>query len=206
MYYSISTFGSQVSAIGLTSASSLAADDWRDDGVVLSTTSANNYNAIDPNLFIDPDNNPWLIFGSWWTGIKLTALDPATMKPTGGLTSLATRGGGIEGPSMTYHDGYYYLFVSVGVCCQGVNSTYQIRYGRSTNITGPFVDKSGTAMTAGGGSLLWSGNSRWIGPGGQDIHNGSLLTFHAYDAQNNGNATLNIAELQWDSDGWPVLQ
>jgi len=206
LYYSISTFGSQTSAIGLLSASSLATGNWVDEGLVISSSPSVNFNAIDPNLFIDTDDEPWLVFGSWWTGIKLTQLDKTTMKPTGDITALATRGGGIEGPSLMYHNGYYYLFVSVGLCCSGVDSTYQIIYGRSANIEGPYLDKNDTAMTNSGGSQLWAGNSRWIGPGGQDIHNNSILNFHAYDAQDNGAPKLNIAELQWDVDGWPYLE
>src|SRR5688500_7558432 len=41
MYYSVSTFGSKVSLIGLISASSIAAGDWRDDGLVIRTTASN---------------------------------------------------------------------------------------------------------------------------------------------------------------------
>lgn len=94
LYYSISTFGSNTSAIGLASAASIGAGSWRDDGLVLRTTSSSNYNAIDPNLVIDASGEPWLVFGSWWSGIKLTKLDRSTMKPTGSIYSLASRSGG----------------------------------------------------------------------------------------------------------------
>ena len=84
MYYSVSTFGSKVSLIGLISASSIAAGDWRDDGLVIRTTNSNDYNAIDPDLVIDANGAPWLSFGSWNSGIKLTRLG-SNMKPTGTL-------------------------------------------------------------------------------------------------------------------------
>ncbi len=202
MYYSVSTFGSKVSLIGLISASSIAAGDWRDDGLVIRTTASNDYNAIDPDLVVDANGAPWLSFGSWNSGIKLTRLG-SNMKPTGTLYSIASRGGGIEAPSIVLRNGYYYLFVSTGTCCQGVNSTYQIRYGRSTSITGPYVDRSGVNMMNGGGTLLDGGNDRWRGPGGQDVAGTNVIVRHAYDAQNNGNATLLISNLNWDSDGWP---
>jgi arabinan endo-1,5-alpha-L-arabinosidase len=202
LYYSVSTFGSKVSLIGLLSASSIATGDWRDDGLVIRTTESNDYNAIDPDLAIDANGAPWLSFGSWNTGIKLTRLG-SNMKPTGSLYSIASRSGGIEAPAIVLRNGYYYLFVSVGTCCQGVNSTYQIRYGRSTSITGPYVDKSGVSMMNGGGSLLDGGNDRWRGPGGQDIAGTSVIVRHAYDAQDNGNAKLLISNLNWDGDGWP---
>jgi arabinan endo-1,5-alpha-L-arabinosidase len=202
MYYSVSTFGSRVSLIGLLSASSIATGDWRDDGLVIRTTASNDYNAIDPDLTIDASGAPWLSFGSWNSGIKLTRLG-SNMKPTGSLFSIASRGGGIEAPAIVHRNGYYYLFVSFGTCCQGVNSTYNIRYGRSTSITGPYTDKAGTNMMNGGGSLLDSGNDRWRGPGGQDIAGTNVIVRHAYDAQDNGNAKLLISNLNWDDQGWP---
>jgi arabinan endo-1,5-alpha-L-arabinosidase len=202
LYYSVSTFGSRVSLIGLLSASSIAAGDWRDDGLVIRTTESNNYNAIDPDLVVDANGAPWLSFGSWNSGIKLTRLG-SNMKPTGTLYSIASRGGGIEAPTIILRNGYYYLFVSTGTCCQGVNSTYQIRYGRSTSITGPYLDRSGVNMLNGGGTLFDGGNDRWRGPGGQDIAGTSVIVRHAYDAQDNGNAKLLISNLNWDSDGWP---
>ena len=203
LFYSVSTFGSRVSFIGLLSSSSFAADSWRDDGLVIATNNSSNYNAIDPDLTVDASGNPWLSFGSWNSGIKLTRLN-SSMKPTGTLYSIASRSGGIEAPNIIYRNGYYYLFVSTGLCCQGVNSTYQIRYGRSTSITGTYVDKNGTSMMSGGGSLLDGGNSVWVGPGGQDIAGTNVIARHAYDATDNGNAKLLINTLNWDSSGWPT--
>jgi arabinan endo-1,5-alpha-L-arabinosidase len=102
-----------------------------------------------------------------------------------------------------FRNGFYYLFVSTGVCCQGVNSTYQIRVGRATSITGPYLDKAGTDLRSGGGTLFDGGNARWIGPGGQDLYGTGVLVRHAYDANDNGNAKLLINTLSWTSDGWP---
>lgn len=205
LYYSISSFRSNTSAIGLASATSVGAGQWRDDGLVLRTTSSNNYNAIDPNLVIDAAGDPWLAFGSFWSGLKITKLDKTTMKPTGSITSIADRpsnNGAIEGPSITYRNGYYYLFASIDTCCQGVNSTYKIIYGRSKSITGPYVDKNGVNMLNGGGTILDSGNVQWKGPGGQDIYNGNVIARHSYDANDNGDPKLLINDLYW-TNGWP---
>lgn len=206
LYYSISTFGSNTSAIGLTSASSIAKGDWRDDGRVISSRSGSqDYNAIDPNLTFDASGNPYLVFGSWFSGIKITKISPSTMKPTGSLTTLAKRSGGIEAPVIFYRSGYYYLFVSFDKCCSGTSSTYKIAYGRSTNILGPYVDKTGKRMTDGGGTVLDAGNTRWKGPGGQDIFRNStysVIARHAYDATDNGKSKLLISDLKFVS-GWP---
>lgn len=209
LYYSISTFGSRQSAIGLASAASISAGNWRDEGMVTYTSTASDYNAIDPNLFIDPQNNPWLVFGSWNSGIKLTRLDLATMKPSGQLFSLARKDGGIEAPTLVYRGGFYYLFVSIGTCCAGTDSTYRIMVGRAQQITGPYLDKNGVNMQQGGASLVKGNDGRWIGPGGQDIHshNGAqVIAYHVYDANNNGTPVLKVATLGWDNQGWPFLR
>lgn len=210
IYYSVSSFGSNTSLIGLISTDSISSGNWRDDGLVIRSTSANNYNAIDGDLVIDEHGEPWLSFGSFWSGIKLTKLDPKTMKPTGQLYSIAARPDhpthAIEAPSITYKDGYYYLFVSFDSCCSGLDSTYKMAYGRSTSITGPYLDKNGVNMLHGGGTILDAGNVRWIGPGHQDVYNNNLIVRHAYDAENNGVHRMLINDLYWDSNGWPTYE
>ncbi len=209
LYYSVSEFGKNNSAIGLVSCSSLAKGDWRDEGFVIgSRNGVNAYNAIDPNLVIDTDGRPWLAFGSWSIGICIVQLDPATMKPKGEVTTLASRENGTEGPNISYRDGYYYLFVSIDRCCQGVASNYKGSYGRSRKITGPYLDKAGTDMLNGGGTILEVGADRWKGPGGGSvIQQGDSWIYarHAYDSNSNGTPALRIADLYWDADGWPAL-
>ncbi len=204
LYYSISSFGSNTSCIGLASKTgTLSNTGWTDNGLVIRSTGSNSYNCIDPNLTIDAGGSPWLVFGSWFSGIWITRLDPATMKPTGSLTNIAKRSGGIEAPFIVYHSPYYYLFVSIDKCCQGVNSTYKIAYGRSSSITGPYVDKNGVNMLSAGCTVLDAGNTRWHGPGGQSIYSTNVIARHAYDANNNGAPTLLISDLLW-SNGWPT--
>jgi arabinan endo-1,5-alpha-L-arabinosidase len=208
-YYCVSEFGTNNSAIGLTSCSSIALGDWRDDGLVLSSESgAQAFNALDPDLSIDASGNPWLVFGSYFDGIHVVKLDPSMMKPTGTMYSIAARPNGVEGTNIVFNNGYYYLFASIDMCCQGVNSTYKIAYGRSAVITGPYADQSGAAMLSGGGTVLDSSGPRWIGPGGESVYHdptGWIIAFHAYDAQNNGNPTLQISDLYWSPDNWPTF-
>jgi arabinan endo-1,5-alpha-L-arabinosidase len=207
LYYSVSEFGKNNSAIGLTSCSSISKGDWRDDGMVISSKSGSqNYNAIDPNITRDASGALWMSFGSWFDGIKVVKLNTSTMKPTGSIYTLARKSGGIEASDIVYNGGYYYLFVSIGACCKGTSSTYKIAYGRSSSITGPYTDKNGTNMLNGGGTILDAGNSRWIGPGAQDIFkNGSnfVLIRHAYDATDNGTPKMLISDLYFKS-GWPT--
>ena len=74
--YSCSTFGKNGSAIGLLSCRSLSQGLWNDEGcIVTSREQRDNWNAIDPNFVIDDDDNPWLVWGSFWDGIQLVRLD-----------------------------------------------------------------------------------------------------------------------------------
>lgn len=53
MYYAVSTFGSQNSAIGVATSSTMEVGSWTDHGATGVASSAGKlYNAIDPNLIL----------------------------------------------------------------------------------------------------------------------------------------------------------
>ncbi|MEV4110671.1 arabinan endo-1,5-alpha-L-arabinosidase [Nonomuraea sp. NPDC049695] len=210
LYYSASTFGSRNSAIFLATSPTGASGTWTNQGLIISTTSSSNYNAIDPNLIVDAQGRWWLAFGSFWTGIKLIQLDPATGKRLGtSITGLAQRTGGttaIEAPFVFRHGSYYYLWVSFDACCQGASSTYRIMVGRSASITGPYVDRNGVAMTSGGGTQVLAGHGSIHGPGHQAVIpdvDAEVLFYHYY--ADNGASLLGINLLGYDSAGWPFV-
>jgi len=213
LYYSVSTFGKRVSAIGLATNTTLdpfdAAYKWVDQGPVIQSTTADNFNTIDPAVTVDAQGRLWLAFGSFWSGIKLIQLDPATGKrlaPDSPIHALA-HFKSIEASFIYFHDGYYYLFVNWGTCCRGVDSTYEIRIGRSREITGPYRDKAGVDLREDGGSPFLSTEGPFIGPGHAGIlHEGGRywLSLHYYDGTQRGMSNLAIRPLQWDADGWPV--
>jgi arabinan endo-1,5-alpha-L-arabinosidase len=210
MYYAASSFGSNHSAIFLASSTSGSPGSWTNQGLVYSTTTSSDHNAIDPNLTVDQSGKWWLSLGSFWTGIKMIQLDPSTGKRLASNTtlySLASRSStAIEAPSIIYHAGYYFLFTSWDLCCKGVNSTYKIAVGRSTSITGPYKDRAGTLLTSGGGTIVLATHGTIIGPGGQSLlsdSDGDLLIYHYYDGADNGVSKLGINLLGWDSSVWP---
>lgn len=218
LYYSVSTFGKNRSAIGLATSPTLDAKRpdyaWRDEGVVIESHAGDDWNAIDPNLVLDENGQPWLCFGSFWSGIKLVALDPTTGKAAPGapLMSLARRpkdtGGAIEGPFIVRHGEFYYLFVSFDLCCRGADSTYNIRVGRSLTLTGPYVDRDSKPLVEGGGTLVLAGAGRWRGPGHNRVYREGkqdFLVYHAYDAQDKGISKLRIQPIIWDEAGWPQV-
>lgn len=203
-FYAVSTFGSQKSAIGLTTASSIATGNWADQGAIITSQSGFSYNAIDPCFATDASSQPWLSFGSWNSGIFVTKLN-SSFKPTGTWTNIAYNSAGIENSQIVYNGGYYYLFASVGTCCNAGSSTYHIVYGRSTSITGPYLDKNGVNMLNNGGTTLDAGSSRYIAPGGESVFNNNgayVLARHELDAQNNYATVYFINDLHWVS-GWP---
>jgi arabinan endo-1,5-alpha-L-arabinosidase len=211
LYYSASTFGSQTSAIGLATSATGLPGSWTDHGEVISTGPGDDFNAIDPSLIVDASGDWWLTLGSFWDGIKMISIDPATgMQSADDTTihSVASRGGdAIEGADMIEHDGAYYLFVAFDRCCAGTDSTYRVMVGRSDSPTGPFVDQSGSAMLDGGGTEILATNGDVIGPGGADVYSeggDDLLVYHYYDGANNGAAHLAIDRIEW-VDGWPQI-
>jgi arabinan endo-1,5-alpha-L-arabinosidase len=219
LYYSISSFGKNRSRIGLAINETLEPDDpnykWEDRGPVIKSEPYNKYNAIDPNLTRDTEGRYWVSFGSFWSGIKLVEVDPATGAPLSDpleLISLASRPGvrynPIEAPFIIFQNGYYYLFVSFDFCCRGLNSTYKIAVGRSEQITGPYLDRKGNDMMRGGGTMVLEGSEDYAGVG----HNAVLqegdkdwLVFHAYSVKRGGRALLQIRPIIWTDDGWPTV-
>ena len=222
LYYAGSTLGSQRSVIGLATNTTLDESDpaysWVDQGEVIESSPGDDFNAIDPNVFLDTDDSAWLSYGSYWSGIKQSQLDPGTGRPIVGSTryNLATRpavpNNPIEGASIVHHGSYYYLFVSIDYCCymNAAMDNYKEAVGRSTSVHGPFVDQNGVPMLLGGGTILLQGDTRWHAPGGAtayiDSASGeSLLVFHALDMTDYAVPVGWLQHIDWQTD-WPVLQ
>jgi arabinan endo-1,5-alpha-L-arabinosidase len=227
LYYAYSAFGVNESGIALLTNETLDPKSpkyhWKDEGLVLKSTAKDDFNAIDPNIVLDAKGQPWLSFGSFWSGIKMRRIDAATGKPSTADTKiypLATRSKpehpepakpglppdweAVEAPFAVHHGEFYYLFVSWDLCCRGTASSYRTMVGRSKNVTGPYLDRNGKPLLEGGGTQLLAPNSRWIGPGGESIlqrPEGDIMVFHAYDAVT-GKPALQISTITWEG-GWP---
>jgi len=254
LYYSVSAFGRNNSAIGVATNTTLRSSDpkfkWVDNGIVVQSVAGRDmWNAIDPNVAFDDQENAWMVFGSFWMGMKLVNLQSNMMavvsdssqqwstvaarerhwkvderdagdaaNPELNYETLYTpellamnkqmKNGSIEAPFIFKKNGFYYLFVSWDRCCRGLESSYKILVGRSTDIRGPYVDKEGKKMIHGGGTLIAEGNDKWAAVGHQAAYtlNGKdLLIFHGYDKSDNGKPKLIIRELKWDNALWPVV-
>ena len=216
LYYSLSTFGRNTSAIGLATNVTLDPGDpryrWVDQGKVIQSVAENQWNAIDPNVVLDTTGQPWLSWGSFWGGLKMRRLDRETglaSRTDSTLHSLAARpvDKSIEAPFIIYRDGYYYLFASYDFCCRGAESSYRVVVGRSRAVTGPYVDRYDVPMVLGGSTPLLSGAGRVRGPGHNAVireGDAYLLVHHYYDAEEGGRSRLQIRPLTWTRDGWPI--
>lgn len=235
LYYSISAFGKNTSAIGVATNQTLdpaaANYKWTDHGKVLqSFPGKTNWNAIDPNLITDDKGISWMVFGSFWDGIKLVQMhkdllrvadhldkiptiasrktDPKAPNPPSVDGNPADAGGNaIEAPFLFKKDNYFYLFASTDYCCKGEKSTYKMVVGRAKSVKGPYLDKEGRSMAMGGGTLLLQGNADWNGVGHNAVANfegTDYLIFHGYDAKSKGIPKLRIEVLNWQN-GWPEV-
>src|SRR5690606_7664996 len=126
---------------------------WTDQGKLFTSSEIGVNNSIDPNVFFDEDGKLYMVWGSFRGiyGIELTE-DGLGLKggleyakenkvhlagtPTASPFSTQT----YEGAYVIYRNGYYYMFLSTGTCCNGHNSTYNVRVGRSADPLGTYVD------------------------------------------------------------------
>lgn len=214
LYYAVSVFGSQASAIGYATSSTMEYGSWTDHGATgVSSTSSKPYNAIDPNLVQDASTSAYsLNFGSFWHGIYNAPFNDAATKATAAATNIAYNSTGshaIEGSFTFYRSGYYYLFWSSGTCCgydtalPAQGEEYKIFVCRSTSTSGPFVDKNGVNCVSGnGGTLVLASHDNVYGPGGQgvftDSSHGTVLYYHYADK------TIGLSDADYQF-GWNVL-
>jgi len=236
LYYSVSAFGKNTSAIGVATTKTLdtASKDfgWTDHGrVIQSYPGKTAWNAIDPNIIADENGTPYMVFGSFWDGLKMVQLTKDRLQlamPIDNMPTVASRkqrpseanppsidnnpvdagGNAIEAPFIFKKGPYYYFFASIDYCCKGENSTYKMIVARSTSIKGPYLDKEGKDLGRGGGTVLLAGNKEWHGVG----HNAAYtfdgkdyLIFHGYDAADKGASKLRIETMSWDKQGWPMV-
>jgi arabinan endo-1,5-alpha-L-arabinosidase len=182
---------------------------WEDGGIVASSDGVEDCNAIDPGLFLDPnDGRLWLTYGSYFGFIRLVELDPKTGKrlhPDQPPADLAVN---CEASIMIYRDGWYYLLATHGSCCAGADSGYNLRVGRAKKVTGPFLDQDGIDMIQGGGKLFLGSETRMIGPGhfglldlGEGVQKFSC--HYEADLDRGGASVMDVRPLLW-RDGWPT--
>ena len=209
VHYASAYWGNETRT-GLGVAEGTSPTEFTDCGKMFCSTEIGVQNSIDP-CYVKDKGKKYLIWGSFrrlYMG-RLTK-DGKRIKNPSHLTQVA--GTAFEGAMVYKRKGYYYLFASVGTCCEGAKSTYHTVVGRSKKLAGPYVDRQGGRMLDNHYETVIKGNDRWKGPG----HNSEIITdkegdtwllYHAYDAQDpeKGRVML-LDKLLWDEEGWPYVE
>ena len=209
VHYASAYWGNETRT-GLGVAEGTSPTEFTDCGKMFCSTEIGVQNSIDP-CYVKDKGKKYLIWGSFrrlYMG-RLTK-DGKRIKNPSHLTQVA--GTAFEGAMVYKRKGYYYLFASVGTCCEGAKSTYHTVVGRSKKLAGPYVDRQGGRMLDNHYETVIKGNDRWKGPG----HNSEIITdkegdtwllYHAYDALDpeKGRVML-LDKLLWDEEGWPYVE
>ena len=212
LYFALSKWGGIDSAgIGVATASTPEGpfDIQNGNGKLFVSNEIGVKNSIDPN-YIEVHGSKYLIWGSFYGiyGIELNS-NGLTVKDYNSKFLLA--GTYFEASYIYKRGSYYYLFGSIGSCCEGDKSTYQTVVGRATSFKGPYYSKDGGRMIDNSYDVILSGNSAFVGTGHnariiKDKGGRTWMAYHAYiKGQSNIGRTALIDELKWTSDGWPYF-
>ncbi len=208
MYYSLSVWGGEWTC-GIGAATSDKPEGpFTDHGKILRSNEINVQNSIDP-FYIEEGGKKFLFWGSF-RGIYAVELsaDGLSIKP--GAEKVQVAGTAYEGTYILKKEGFFYLFASIGTCCEGVNSTYTTVVGRSENLLGPYLNKAGQSMSENHHEVVIGKNDRFVGTG----HNSEIVSdnegktwilYHAVDKTNPRGRVLMLDEVQWNS-GWPYVE
>lgn len=228
MYYSLSNWGDPDPGIGLAIADHPAGP-WVDQGKLFTSLEIGVNNSIDPTVF-ESDGKLFMIWGSFrgLYGVELTAdglglkggieYAKANKVHVAGLdTSTSFNLNTYEAPYVIEKDDYYYMFVTSGSCCDGFNSTYHVRVGRSKNPLGPYVDHNGADLRGENkGRMVVKGDANFVGTGHNSVAiddaGNYFMLYHAFDRSHptdkygvTNRRCLMIDALDWQS-GWPVVK
>lgn len=209
LYYSMSVWGGEwTCGIGAAVAQKPEGP-FTDKGKLFRSNEIDVQNSIDP-FYIEENGKKYLFWGSF-RGIYAIELsdDGLSVKPDAQKVLIA--GTAFEGTYIYKRNDVYYLFASIGSCCEGVNSTYKLVVGRSKSLFGPYLDKNGKDMLDNGYSLVIGPNSRFVGNGhcseiAQDEAGNDWMFYHGVDTQNPHGRVLLLDQIKWDSDGWPYVE
>ena len=147
-------------------------------------------------------------YGAVWDEAR--PVDVSRMITEEGMKPQQVAGTAYEGTYIHKRGGYYYLFASIGRCCEGLKSTYTTVVGRSKHLFGPYVDKKGESMLENHHEVLIDKNEAFVGPG----HNSEIVTddkgadwmfYHAVSVANPEGRVLMLDRVNWKK-GWPVVE
>lgn len=208
LYYSMSVWGGHwTCGIGVAISDSPEGP-FVDKGPLFISSEIEVENSIDP-FYIEEYGRKFLFWGSFH-GIYAIELANDGLFVKKNVEKIQVAGNAYEGVYIHEKDNFYYLFASIGSCCEGVNSTYTTVVGRSENLFGPYLDKEGKPMMENNHEILIRGNYRFAGTGHNseivsDQEGNDWILYHAVDKQNPHGRILMLDCISWE-DGWPGIR
>ena len=208
LYYSMSVWGGEWSCgIGAATAEKPEGP-FTDQGKLFRSNEIDVQNSID-QFYIEEDGRKFLFWGSF-SGIYAIELsnDGLSVKPKAEKQQIA--GTAYEGVYIHKREGYYYMFASIGSCCEGLKSTYTTVVGRSQNLFGPYLDKSGKSMMENNHEIIIQKNAKFVGPGHNseiviDNNGQDWMLYHAVAVDNPNGRVLMLDQIRWKDD-WPYVK
>jgi arabinan endo-1,5-alpha-L-arabinosidase len=162
---------------------------WQDHGTI-GLPLSDKYNLIDPYVFQESPTSPiYFTFGSFWEDIfQIELLSHDNLTAFGSWAEQNNRiknvvrnstinATAVEGAIMHKENGYYYMFYSVGWCCNTPKTglapggeVYHIVVCRSEAPNGPFYDQEGKdCLNDNGGTTILASHGDIYAPGGQGV-------------------------------------
>jgi arabinan endo-1,5-alpha-L-arabinosidase len=211
LYYSMSVWGGgETCGIGIAVAD-MPQGPFTDLGKLFRSNEIGVNNSIDP-FYIEDNGKKYLFWGSFH-GIYYIELSEDGLALKNPLVPNPKRvaGTAFEATYIHKRGDYYYLFASIGSCCNGLNSTYKLVVGRSTSLTGTYLNKDGYDMKSNYYSLVVGSSGRFVGNGHcseivQDYAGNDWILFHGWDVNNESNGrVLLLNQIKWDNNNWPYV-
>lgn len=208
LYYSMSVWGGEwTCGIGVAT-SDKPEGPFTDHGKLFRSNEIGVQNSID-QFYIEESGKKYLFWGSF-RGIYVIELsdDGLSLKP--GAEKKQIAGTAYEGVYIHKRNGFYYMFASIGTCCEGLNSTYTTVVGRSDNLFGPYLDKQGRSMMDNRHEILIQKNTKFVGNG----HNSEIVSdnkgqdwmfYHGVSVDNPKGRVLLMDKVSW-ANNWPVVK
>lgn len=208
LYYSMSVWGGEwTCGIGC-AVSDRPEGPFKDCGMMFRSNGIKVQNSIDP-FYIEDNGHKYLFWGSF-RGIYAIELSEDGLSLKSGSSPVQIAGTAYEGTYIYKRGGYYYMFASIGSCCEGLKSTYTTVVGRSTSLFGPYLDKKGQSMMDNHHEILIHKNDSFVGTG----HNSEIVSdnagtdwlfYHAVSVANPDGRVLMLDKIDW-IDGWPSVE
>jgi arabinan endo-1,5-alpha-L-arabinosidase len=209
LYYSMSVWGGEWTCGIGAAVSDRPEGPFADKGKLFRSDEIGVQNSID-QFYIEEKGKKYLFWGSF-RGIYAIELSNDGLSIKKDAKKIQIAGTAFEGTYIYKRNGYYYLFASIGSCCQGVKSTYKLVVGRSKSLFGPYLDKTGKDMMNNGYSLVIGSNERFVGNGHcseivQDDKGNDWIFYHGVDVEKPHGRVLLLDNIKWDKDGWPYVE